>query len=158
MLTTLRRAACFASLTLACSAPPPPTPLRDPPAPAAPTPRQPSPEPPPQPVQPPLPPFCAEVDIGLDLRALPTHAGQNGIDMFVRGEAQDLRDVTPGDPPRIVTASGAGSLQARFDATSANAALTRCEQAVAAYLKTAPKLPILMTPAAHVTTPCRRCE
>jgi len=29
---------------------------------------------------------------------------------------------------------------------------------VAAYLKTAPKFPILMTPAAHVTTPCRRCE
>lgn len=78
--------------------------------------------------------------------------------MFVRGEAQDLRDVTPGDPPpRIYTTPGAGLLQARFDAATASAALTRCEQAVDAYLKTAPTLPILMTPAADVTVPCRPC-
>lgn len=79
--------------------------------------------------------------------------------MFVRGEAQDLRDVTPGEPaPRVFTTPGAGSLLAKFDATTAKAALNRCEQAVAEYLKAAPRLPILMTPAAHVTTPCRPCK
>jgi hypothetical protein len=158
VLIPLRRAACIAALMSACSAPPPPIPAE--PAPAEPTPREPTPvpEPPPEPAQPALPPFCAEVDIGLDLRALPTHAGLDGVDMFVRGEAQDLRDVTAGDPPRIFTVSGVGSMKARFDATSANAAQSRCERAVAAYMQTAPTLPVLMTPAAHVTTPCRGCE
>jgi hypothetical protein len=90
---------------------------------------------------------------------LPTHTDTRGVDMFVRGEAQDLRDVTPGEPaPRVFTTPGAGSLLAKFDATTAKAALNRCEQAVAEYLKAAPRLPILMTPAAHVTTPCRRCK
>jgi hypothetical protein len=155
----LRRAALIASLMSACSAPPPPLPIPAEPA-AQPAPREPTPvpEPPPEPAQPALPPFCAEVDIGLDLRALPTHAGPDGVDMFVRGEAQDLRDVTAEDPPRIFTTRGVGTMRARFDATSASAAQSRCERAVAAYLKTAPRLPVLMTPAAHVTTSCRSCE
>lgn len=150
--------------------PPPPSqpPHPDGPAPPtepAPPPASPRPEPPPPSQPPPATPAtsplaaCAEADIGLDLRALPTDAGVDGIDLFVRGEAQDLRDVTPGQPPpRIFVTSGVGSLHALFDADSAAAAMTRCERAVAAYLATAPRLPVLMTPAADLTAACRPCR
>jgi hypothetical protein len=146
------------------SATPPPAPLTTPPAtpPAEPPPAEPPPPPPPvepTPAAPATATHCAEADIGLDLRALPTDAGLDGIDMFVGGEAQDLRDVTPGQPPpRIFVTAGVGSLHALFDADTAAAAMTRCERAVAAYLATAPRLPVLMTSAADLTTACRRCR
>jgi len=174
VLTAPRRAACIVLLA-ACSATPPPStapatppapvlapePATPPPAnPTTPEPAPATPEPPPtEPPEPPLPPFCAQVDLGLDLRALPTSTDPDGVDMFVIGEAQDLRDVTFGEPPpRIFNTPGAGILLAKFDATTARSALTRCKQAVAEYMKTAPRLPILMTPAARVTTPCRPCK
>lgn len=103
---------------------------------------------------------CAEVHLGLDLRALPTNTTPEGIDMWVRGQAWDLQEAASGEPaPRTYVMQGAGSVHGQFDAPTESGALARCEQALAAYLPTAPNLPLIGSgSAAHVIVPCRPCE
>ena len=100
---------------------------------------------------------CVVVHLGLDLRALPTNSSPSGVDMFVLHEADELRRATPGAPPRIEHVPGAGVLYAFFDEGRGPAEVARCERALAAYMPTAPRLPILMEPAVHVTEPCQPC-
>lgn len=107
----------------------------------------------------PGPAACAEVHIGLDLRALPRGTSPSGIDMFVLGQASDLAGKAPsGAPPEIRTMPGAGLFDAVFRGAAPVDEVERCAQTVAAYLATAPLLPILMEPAAQVITACRPCS
>lgn len=102
---------------------------------------------------------CAEVRVGLDLRALPAGTGTGGIDLFVRGQASDLVGRAPaGLRPEIRTMPGAGVFDAVFRGATEGDAVSRCEQAVAAYLATSPRLPITMEPAASVIAACRACQ
>ena len=104
-------------------------------------------------------PACAEVDIGLDLRALPTNTAPGGIDLFVRGEAWDFQSAAPQDSePRVHLMEGVGALHAFFDGATEVEAIARCEATVAAYLPTAPNLPMGHGSAASVITPCHPCE
>jgi hypothetical protein len=100
---------------------------------------------------------CAEVGLGIDLRALPTDTSIAGIDSFVLGEGQDLRDAAPaGAPLRVYPISGWGTLRAQFDGATPAEALARCERTVAAYLPGAPRLPDASA-AVSVTSACRAC-
>jgi hypothetical protein len=101
---------------------------------------------------------CARTSIGLDLRALPTGTSSSGIEMFGRGEASDFVGLAPASAaPQIFMTPGTASFVAVFEAASDVDAKAQCEQTVAAYLPTGPRLPILMTPAAHVTEACGTC-
>ncbi|MBI2893409.1 MAG: hypothetical protein HYY06_07640 [Deltaproteobacteria bacterium] len=101
---------------------------------------------------------CAEVQIGLDLRALPTGTSDSGMRMFVLGEADDLSSNAPAGPrPTIRVTPGTTVFAAAFGGTDDADAVSRCERTVTAYLPTAPRLPILMAPAARVITACRPC-
>lgn len=101
---------------------------------------------------------CVVVHLGFDLRALPTNTSPSGVDMFVLHQADELRRATPGAPPRFGHFPGTGVLYAFFDGGRGPAEVARCERALAAYLPTAPRLPIQMEPAVQVTEPCRPCE
>lgn len=105
-------------------------------------------------------PACAFVSIGFDRRALPTNTSPEGFDLWVAGEADDLRRAAPeGASPRMYTEPGAGHVNALFDGATDEEVLARCERTVAAYLPTAPNLPLIgFGSAAHVTIPCRRCD
>jgi hypothetical protein len=94
---------------------------------------------------------AVEAEIGLDLRALPTGTSP---DQFVLGQGQDIRDLAPsGVDIEIRHVPGAGVLYAVFR-SPANDARAACAQVIGAYLAHAPKLPVVMTSAAQLVTPC----
>jgi len=105
-------------------------------------------------------PACAFVSIGFDRRALPTSISPEGFDNWVRGNADDLRKAAPaGASPRMYTEPGGGSVHALFDGATEDQVLARCEKTLAAYLPTAPNLPLIGSGSAtHVIIPCRRCD
>jgi hypothetical protein len=101
---------------------------------------------------------CANVSIGLDLRALPTNSSTGGIDMFVGAQADDFVDAAgPGARPEIRSQSGLGGFDATFRGATPAAVMARCQSTVRAYLASAPRLPIIMAPAATITQQCRLC-
>lgn len=68
---------------------------------------------------------------------------------------QPAAPVGPSRPPGV----GSGSVHALFDGADDEVVLARCEQTVAAYLPTAPQVPLIgFGSAAHVTTPCQPCQ
>lgn len=106
----------------------------------------------------PAPP-CAEVQIGLDLRALPTRTSSRGIDLFVAAQTGEFEDkAPPGTPLRFLHWPGLGLFQASFDDPDPKAALARCEATVTRYLASAPRLPVIHQPAARVASPCKPCS
>ena len=118
----------------------------------------PSPRAPPRPAPPAAPaptrPFV-EAELGLDLRALPTHATPDAIDAYVLGQGDDVRALAPaGVEIEIRHVPGWGVLVARFRAPELGAARAGCEQTVAAYLAHAPRLPVIHAPGAQLTAPC----
>jgi hypothetical protein len=123
------------------------------------TPRQDAPAaPPPQGQTAPAPP-CAEVAIGLDLRALPHSPSDDSIRLYVLGQIDDLRRSAPaGSVQDVRYQPGVGSMHALFMGATEAEALARCSEAVDGYLPTAPRLPRSMQPAARVLIPCRRCD
>lgn len=127
-----------------------------------------SPEDPALPVVPPVAPrdvaadapadHCAVAHLGLDLRALPTRTSPSGVDMFVLGQADHLRELAGAPPLRVGHIPGTGVLYAYFDAATPAAALSRCERSVAQYLAAAPRLPVTMEPGAQLIDTCRACD
>jgi hypothetical protein len=105
-------------------------------------------------------PACAFVSLSFDHRALPTSTSPEGFANWVAGEADDLRRAAPeGASPRMYIEASASAVNALFDGATDAEVLARCEQTVAAYLPTAPNLPLIGTGSAtHVVIPCRLCE
>jgi hypothetical protein len=105
-------------------------------------------------------PACALVSIAFDHRALPTTTSPEGFDNWVVGNADDIRRAAPpGAPPRMYTQPGGGRVDALFDGATAEDVLSRCQATVAAYLPTAPALPLIgYGSAAHVVVPCSPCD
>jgi hypothetical protein len=101
----------------------------------------------------------AAATIGLDLRALPTSATSSGIDMFVLGQGDRLRALAPpGAEVEIRHVPGTGGLIPVFRAPTEAEAEALCVRVVAEYLEHAPRLPVIMQPAAHLVEPCRVVE
>lgn len=101
---------------------------------------------------------CVHVDIGLDLRALPQPASQASIDMFTLGQIDDFRELAPpASNVELRYQPGVGAMTADFTGVDEASARTACEQTVDRYMEQAPRLPILMEPAAQVTVPCAPC-
>jgi hypothetical protein len=93
-----------------------------------------------------------EVELGLDLRALPVSPSEDMIDRYVLGQGDRLRERAPaGVDVEIRHIPGAGVLYARFRGSDPRSA---CALTIADYLADAPRLPIIDEPAVHVTTPC----
>jgi hypothetical protein len=98
---------------------------------------------------------AAAATIGLDLRALPTNAGAQGTDMFVLGQGDRIRRLAPaGVEVEIRHVPGSGVLIPVFRAATAAEAEAVCAQVVAAYLEHAPRLPVIMEPAAQLVEAC----
>lgn len=101
---------------------------------------------------------CAEVSIGLDLRVLPSDPSPSSIEHYVSAQADRLvGHAQAGEQPRVEAARDHGAMRAWFDGSTDVDAIARCERTVDAYLASAPRLPVLMEPAADVTSPCRAC-
>jgi hypothetical protein len=101
---------------------------------------------------------CAEVAIGLDLRALPRDHSPGAMAHYVGAEAQRFAaQAPPGAQARVERARDHSAFHAWFDADTTATAIARCEETVEAYLAVAPRLPIIMESAARVLTPCRAC-
>ena len=100
------------------------------------------------------------VELGLDLRALPTHTSPEHIDMFVLAQGDRMRELTPaGVDLEIRHVPGWGVLYAVFRAPSLAGARAACNQVVKAFMADPPHLPILpprgkAPSAASITTPC----
>lgn len=144
-------------IAIGCGAPAhdTPPPAAPPPAPAAPAPHAAPPDAAPPADAPALSRSFVEVELGLDLRALPTHSTPGMIDMYVLGQGDDLRNLAPaGVAVEIRHVPGWGVLYARFRAPDPAVARDACAKTVAAYLAHAPDLPVIHTPGAQVTTPC----
>jgi hypothetical protein len=104
------------------------------------------------------PPPCAEAEVGLDVRALPTSTSSAGIDRFVAAQVSQFEGHAPPGPPiRFVYWPGTGLFQATFDAPNPTVALARCRATVTRYLASAPRLPVVRQPAAHVVSACKPC-
>jgi hypothetical protein len=100
----------------------------------------------------PTEPVVVEVELGLDLRALPQPASAEMIDTFVLGQGDKLRErAQAGVGVEIRHLPGAGVLYARFRGPDASRV---CAEVIAGYLAGAPRLPVIDEPAVHVTTPC----
>lgn len=104
-------------------------------------------------------PRCAEVQIGLDLRALPTNRSNKGVDLFVAAQTSQFEAKAPPGPAlRFMHWPGLGLFQASLDGPNWKAALARCEAAVTRYLASGPRLPVIRQPAARVISPCSPCS
>ena len=99
--------------------------------------------------------FTAVAELGLDLRALPTNSSTEAINLFVRGEADDLRRLAPpSSQPEIRWTPGIGWLSVAFSAATAAEAQALCTRVLEAYLAQAPRLPVIFEPAATLIRPC----
>lgn len=100
---------------------------------------------------------CAEVAVGIDLRAYPV--GTPPSDLRNLGEADDMRRALPGEPePEMLMTPGASGFAGRFRRPPGDDALDACRRALAVYLDGAPRMPITFDSAAHVTVDCQPCE
>lgn len=115
------------------------------------------PEPPGEPAEPPpaaAAPACSAT-IGLDVRALPTNAGPQGINMFVLAQGDRIRRLAPpGVEVEIRHIPGMGCLIPVFRAATADEAEAVCRAVIAEYLEHAPRVPVIMQSAASLASPC----
>jgi outer membrane protein OmpA-like peptidoglycan-associated protein len=89
---------------------------------------------------------------------LPAGSPAGAIDMFNGAQATDFAEGAPDRPvPRLFTQPGVGGFVGAFDAATPAEALAHCQRAVGAYLPAAPRLPVIMDPAAQVVEPCAPC-
>ncbi|MBI5501740.1 MAG: hypothetical protein HY907_15960 [Deltaproteobacteria bacterium] len=100
---------------------------------------------------------CVAARVGLDLRALPVGTSTSGIDMFVAGQIDDIRRLVPaGVSAEFFVTSGVSSFDAVFRAGTPEDAAAACRRTLDAWLPTAPRLPVIMEPAA-TAGPCEPC-
>lgn len=92
---------------------------------------------------------AAEVEIGLDVRALPAPPSPDGVDFFVLAQGDAIRRLAPpGEVVEIRHVPGWGVLYARFRSRAV------CESVTAKYVAAAPRLPVTGDAAAQVDEPC----
>jgi mono/diheme cytochrome c family protein len=103
---------------------------------------------------------AVSVELGLDLRALPTHSSPEHVDMYVLSQGDRLRDAAPaGVDIEIRHVPGWGVLYAVFRAATLSDARAACKRVITAYMADPPRLPLLPShgkaqSAVSITTPC----
>lgn len=104
-----------------------------------------------------VPAGCAQALVGVDLRCLPVGTSTSGIDMFVLAQIDDIRRLVPdGVSAEFFVTSGVSSFDAVFRAETPEQARAACRQTLDTWLPTAPRLPVIMEPAANAG-PCEPC-
>jgi hypothetical protein len=102
---------------------------------------------------------CAEVGIGLDLRALPTGSDQRDIQWYTQGQASDFEALAPAGVrvELFVASGGVSTFDARIFASSGSEALRHCRAMTEAFIPKAPGRPGSDESGGSVTSPCEPC-
>jgi hypothetical protein len=119
-----------------------------------PTAKEPPSEPPPA-----GPEQCVEVDIGLDLRALPHPVSEGHIRMYTRGQAQDFRELAPADVRiEIYVIDGVAAFAAKLYASEEVDLMATCTSMAEKFVPTVPGHPLSRSSGGSITTPCHVCS
>ncbi len=101
---------------------------------------------------------CAEVTIGLDLRALPTGTTTQDITRYTRARADELRNMAgPSAAPLIYIAEGVSTFRAELFADTERDAIATCRDVSWRFIPTVPGHPLSREPGGSIMSPCRPC-
>lgn len=117
-------------------------------------------EPPAPEPQPQGPETCVEVEIGLDLQALPQPASDAEIQMYTRGQADDFRRAFPTTTRvEIYVQGGVAAFTAKLYSTSEPDLPATCSAIAEEFVAGVPGHPLAIgEPGGSIIKPCASCQ